>query len=99
MVKKLFDKSPLDYNVVRNSVLFNPQVLVNENASVLQNKLKRLHTHLMKLKILTSLQCDKIAEQFTNFTDSQLKLYEEKFHCFDGLTKGLDEFCFNDIDL
>ena len=85
MVNKLFDKSLLEYNVVRNSVIFDPQVLVNENdkrlleynvvknsvifdplvlvnenASVLQNKLKRLLTHLMKLKILTSVQCDKI---------------------------------------
>ena len=99
MVKKLFDKSPLDYNVVRNSVLFNPQVLVNENASVLQNKLKRLLTHLMKLKILMSVQCDKITEQFNDSTDSQLKLYAQKFRCFDSSTKDLDEFYFNYVDL
>ena len=99
MVKKLFHKSPLEYNVVRNSVIFDPQVLVNENASVLQNKVKRLLTHLIKLKILTSVQCDKITKQFTNFTDSQLKLYAEKFRCFDSSTKYLNEFYFNDIDL
>ena len=99
MVKKLFDKSPLEYSVLRNSVIFDPQFLVNENASLLQNKLKRLLTHLMKLKILTSIQCDKITEQFTYFTDSQLKLYAEKFRCFDSSTKDLDEFYFNDIDL
>ena len=52
MVKQLFDKSPVEYNI-RNSLIIDPQVLVNENASVLQNKLKRLLTHLMKLKILT----------------------------------------------
>ena len=33
MVNKLFDKSPLEYSVVRNSIIFDPQVLVNENAS------------------------------------------------------------------
>ena len=99
MVKKLFDKSPLEYSVLRNSVIFDPQFLVNENASLLQNKLKRLLTHLMKLKILTSVQCDKTTEQFTNFIDSQLKLYAEKFRCFDSSTKDLDEFYFNDIDL
>ena len=49
MVKKLFNKSPLEYNVVRNSLIFNMQVLVNENAIVLQNKLRRLLTHLKKL--------------------------------------------------
>ena len=49
MAKNFFGKSPLEYSVVRNSVIFDPQVLVNENSSVLQNKLKRFLTHLMKL--------------------------------------------------
>ena len=89
----------LEYNVIRNSVLFDPQVLVDENASVLQNKLKRLLTHLIKLKILTSAQYDKITEYFTDFTDSQLKLYAEKFCCFESSSKDLDELYFNDIDL
>ena len=53
----------------------------------------------MKLKVLTSVHCDKITEQFTDFIDSQLKLYAEKFRCFDSSTKDLDEFYFNDIDL
>ena len=98
MVKQLFDKSPVEYNI-RNSLIIDPQVLVNENASVLQNKLKRLLTHLMKLKILTSVQCDKITEQFTDFTDSELKLYAKKFCCSDSSTKNLDEFCCSNIDL
>ena len=45
------------------------------------------------------MQCNKITEQFTNFTDSQLKLYAEKFRCFYSSSKDLDEFYFNDIDL
>ena len=53
----------------------------------------------MKLNILTSMKCDKITEQFTDFTGSQLKLYAEKFRCFESSTKNLDEFYFNDIDL
>ena len=53
----------------------------------------------MKLKISTSVQCDKITKQFTDFTDSQLKLYAEKFRCFDSSTKDLDGFYFSDIDL
>ena len=60
MVKKLFHKSPLECNVVRNSVIVDRQFLVNENASVFENKLNRLLTYLLKLKILTSVQCDKI---------------------------------------
>ena len=99
MAKNFFDKSPLEYSVVRNSVTFDPQVLVNENSSVLQNKLKRFLTHLMKLKILTLVQCDKITEQFTDFTASQLKLHAEKFHFFDSSTKDLDKFYFDDINL
>ena len=96
MVKKLFDKSLLENNVVSNSVIFDSQVLVNENASILQNKLKWFLTHLMELQILTSVQCDKITEQFTNCTDSQLKLYAEKFHCFNSSTKDLDELYLNE---
>ena len=92
MVKKLFDKNALECNVVRNFVISDPQILVNENASVFQNKLKRLHTHLMKRKIVTSVQRDKITERFTDFTDSQLKFYAEKFRCFVSSTKYLDEF-------
>ena len=34
MVKKLFHKSPLECNVVRNSVIVDRQFLVYENASV-----------------------------------------------------------------
>ena len=98
LVKQLFDKNPVEHNI-RNSLIIDPQVLVNENASVLQNKLKRLLTHLMKRKILTLVQCDKITEQFTDFTDSQLKVYAEKFYCFDSSTKDLDKLYFNDIDL
>ena len=60
MVKKLFHKIPLECNVVRNSVIVDRQFLVNENASVFENKLNRLLTYLLKLKILTSVQCDKI---------------------------------------
>ena len=92
MVKKLFDKNALECNVVRNFVISDPQILVNENASVFQNKLKRLHTHLMKRNIVTSVQRDKITERFTDFTDSQLKFYAEKFRCFVSSTKYLDEF-------
>ena len=92
MVKKLFDKNALECNVVRNFVISDPQILVNENAGVFQNKLKRLHTHLMKRKIVTSVQRDKITERFTDFTDSQSKFYAEKFRCFVSSTKYLDEF-------
>ena len=45
------------------------------------------------------MQCDKITEQFTDFSDSQLKLHGEQFRCFHSSTKDLDEFYFNDIDL
>ena len=45
------------------------------------------------------MQCDKITEQFIDFSDSQLKLHGEQFRCFDSSTKDLDEFFFNDIDL
>ena len=51
IAKKLFDKSPMFYNVVRNSVIFDPLIMSQENVGVLQSKLKKLLTHLVKLKL------------------------------------------------
>ena len=43
--KNLFNKSPMSYNVVRNSVIFDPLIIYQENVGVLQSKLKKLLTH------------------------------------------------------
>ena len=54
-VQKLLEKSSIFYNIVSNSLVFDPQVVVNENIEDVQCKLKKLLEHLIKLKILDSL--------------------------------------------
>ena len=40
IAKKIFEKSPLSHNVVRNSVIFDPLIACQENVGTLQCKLK-----------------------------------------------------------
>ncbi|XP_057299676.1 uncharacterized protein LOC130630266 [Hydractinia symbiolongicarpus] len=97
IVEKLFDKSPLSKNVVKNSTIFDPKVMVTESSSVLQTKLRSMLTYLVKLRVLTSFQCDKITEEFNEFSDHNLKLHIDKFQSFDRFQEDLDEFYFGDV--
>lgn len=51
--------------------LEKPNIIVSEKSDVLQKPklLNRLLTHLMKLKILSNVQCGNITEQFTELID------------------------------
>ena len=53
-----------------------------------------LLTHLMKLKILSSAQCDKINAQFLEFLDDELKINVEIFQSFSCDETALDDFFF-----
>ena len=53
-----------------------------------------LLTHLMKLKILSSAQCDKINGQFIEFLDDELKINMEIFQSFSCDETALDDFFF-----
>ena len=64
-VQKLLEKSPIFYNIVCNSLVFDPQVVVNENIEDMQCKLK---------KILDSFCCDKVLVQFVEFVIHDVKL-------------------------
>ena len=56
--KKKLEKIPMSFNVVRNSVIFDP-LMSQENVGVLQSKLKKLLTHLIKLKLFQPQFCLK----------------------------------------
>ena len=60
ILKKLFEKSPVGFNVVYNASIFNPHTLRNEKGAVVQKRLNLLLTHLEKQKILSTAQCDKM---------------------------------------
>ena len=53
-----------------------------------------LLTHLMKLQILSSAQCDKINGQFLEFLDDELKINVEIFQSFSCNETALDDFFF-----
>ena len=54
LIKKLLEKNPADSNVVKNTSLFDPRGLASEKSELLHRKISSLLTHLMKLKILSS---------------------------------------------
>ena len=98
-VQKLLEKSPIFYNIVCNSLVFDPQVVVNENIEDIQCKLKKLLEHLIKLKILDSFCCDKVLVQFVEFVTHDVNLNIDKFKSFDRYKTKLDVFYFQTIGL
>ena len=78
----MLEKSPAASIDVKNTSLLDPHVLASENSELLHRKMSALLTHLMKLKILFSAECDKINGQFLEFLDDELKINEEIFQSF-----------------
>ena len=84
-MQKLLEKSSIFYNIVSNSLVFDPQVVVNENIEDVQCKLN--------LKILDSFCCDKVLVQLVEFMTHNVKLNIDKFKSFDRCkTIGLDKY-------
>ena len=98
-VQKLLEKSPIFYDIVCNSLVFDPQVIVNENIEDMQCKLKKLLEHLIKLKIIDSFCRDKLLVQFLEFVTHDVKLNNDKFKSFDRYKTKLDVFYFQTIGL
>ena len=94
IIKKLIEKSPAASTVVKNTFLFDPRVLVSERSELLHMKTTPSPTHLMKLKILPSAQCDKINGQFLEFLVDKLKINVEIFQSFSYDETALDDFFF-----
>ena len=99
IVQQLLGKSSISYNIVCNSLVFDPQVVVNENIEDMQCKLKKLLEHLIKLKILDSFCCGKVLLQFVEFVTHNVKLNSDKFKLFDRYKTKLDPFYFQNIGL
>ena len=100
ILKKLFEKSPAGFSVVKNAYsIFNQHTLRNEKVAVLQKRLILFLTHLEKQKILSTLQCDKMTEQFLEFIDCGLKVNIMKFENFSANDNNLDAFYFRFIKI
>ena len=99
ILKKLFEKSPIGFNVVKNASIFNPHTLKNEKMAVVQKRLNLLLTHLEKRKILSTAQYDKMTEQFLEFIDYDLKVNIVRFENFSANDTNLDRFYFSFIGI
>ena len=88
----IFEKSPAGFNIVKSASIFNPHTLKDEKVAVVKRRLNLLLTHLEKQKILSTAQCDKMAEQFLEFSDYDLKVNIVKFENFSSNDTNLHDF-------
>ena len=86
-------------NVVRNSVIFDPLIMSQENVGVLQSKPKKLLTDLMKLKLFQPQFCDKVMQDFIEFVGHEMKLHSDVFQSFKRDKTSLDVFFFSYTDI
>ena len=77
--KKKIEKIPMSFNVVRNSVIFD-LLVSQENVGVLQSKLKKLLTHLIKLKLFQPQFCLKSGFSINSLL-SKVNIYEQFLVC------------------
>ena len=98
IIKKLLKNSPATSNVVKNTSLFDPCVLASEKSELLLRKMSALRTHQMKLKILSSVQCDKINGEFVESLD-ELRITVYIFQNFSFYETALDDFFFKSVGL
>ena len=98
IIKKLLKNSPATSNVVKNTSLFDPCVLASEKSELLLRKMSALRTHQMKLKILSSVQCDKINGEFVESLD-ELRINVYIFQSFSFYETALDDFFFKSVGL
>ena len=93
--------------MVRNSVILDPLIMSQENVGLLQSKLRKLLTHLMKLKLshLMKLKlsqpqfCDKVMQEFLEFVGHEMKLHSDVFQSFKRDKTSLDVFFFSYTDI
>ena len=98
-VQKLLEKIPIFFNIVCNTLVFDPQVVVNENIEDMPCKLEKLLEHLIKLKILDSFCCDKVLVQLVEFVTHDVKLKIDNFKSVERYKTKLDVFYFQTIGL
>ena len=77
--KKKIEKIPMSFSVVRNSVIFD-LLVSQENVGVLQSKLKKLLTHLIKLKLFQPQFCLKSGFSINSLL-SKVNIYEQFLVC------------------
>ena len=94
---KMFEKSPIGSVVALHPSVFNPIYIATEKAEVLQSKMQKLLSHLLKLKVFTSNVCDSAFNEYGEFIGDELRRI--KFQEFDRSESPLDDFFFKVVDI
>ena len=67
-VAKLFDKTPINYRLVRSMSCLDPRLMASEKESC-EKKMKRILEILVEARRLKSAECDEVMYQFSQFLD------------------------------
>ena len=91
ILKKLKEKSPLNFSLVRNAACLIPlNIIQKKNISV--SKFGKLVTCLYECKHINAEEADQSKDQFESFVDSEGKKSAEAFFKYDMVNNRLDKF-------
>ena len=91
ILKKLKEKSPLNFNLVRNAAFLVPlNIVQKKNISV--SKFGKLATSSYDCKHINAEEADQSKDQFESFVDSEAKKSVEEFSKYDMVNDRLDKF-------
>ena len=92
LIKKIQERSPVNYKLVRQSACLNPVNLVTLNQEASQRMFDGIVGIMYSNKRITSVNADKAKEQFDKFLSTEVKINKTEFQSFDFKKTRLDEF-------
>ena len=94
MIKKLMEKCPANYAVVRNVSCLDPCLMSTEPERCI-TKFKNLLHYFSQINKVSDESCDSLILQFRNFLENVVKMSSQDFKNFDSNTMRLDAFLRN----
>lgn len=91
LLKKILNKCPISYSLVRNMAALNPKEMV-AHPSACRERFKKVLTVLVSARRVKEQDCDAIVQQFGNFLDSIPVIGSDMFSSFNSSTQRVDEF-------
>ena len=92
IAEKLSEKSPFNYCLVRTADAFDQVLMVSSTSLHLRSKIKKLLTHLVSLKIISSTLSEKAMPQYLELLTPLNQDHFENAKAFDQQNCRLDEF-------
>ena len=91
LLKKILNKCPISYSLVRNMAALNPKEMV-AHPSACRERFKKVLTVLVSARRVKEQDCDAIVQQFGNFLDSMPVIGSDMFSSFNSSTQRVVEF-------